>query len=177
MTTLLPAATALAGSFGTLVLQARYQRIRAREDRVWSRCAETYIDLLRYQSSGMSEHSETATANELAVREDLSAKVAAFASKAVYELWQQSATASLDLEQYIENNHPDWFYADDYFESKRFEAAAEEDEDYRRVRKTKTDAEQKLAERIRKELHVDSHRKQAPIDAPRGWLRRRALRP
>jgi len=45
---------------------------------------------------------------ELAIRDELTAKAAAFASDAVRDQWQQSALASHALEEHVSEEWPEW---------------------------------------------------------------------
>ena len=69
----------LAGVVVTYLLQGRQQRALAQDERMWSRRAETYVDMLQYQGSGMVEgFIESASEREWAVRDQLTAKAAAW---------------------------------------------------------------------------------------------------
>lgn len=69
---------------------------------MWDRRAEMFVAMLQYQGSGMVEGDiEAATAQEWAVRDELTAKAAAFASDEVRDLWQESAWANRGLQQYV----------------------------------------------------------------------------
>jgi hypothetical protein len=86
-------------------LQAEHDLAREREqdERLWSRRADTYVALLQYQGSGMLKgYRGAAGADEWAIRDELTAKAAAFASDAVRELWQQSAKASVMRQHYVD---------------------------------------------------------------------------
>jgi hypothetical protein len=98
----------LAGVVVTYLLQGRQQRALAQDERMWSRRAETYVDMLQYQGSGMVEgYIEAATDREWAVRDELTAKAAGVASDEVRELWQQSALANLALQSYFDEEWPE----------------------------------------------------------------------
>ena len=61
--------------------------------------------MLRYQGLGMVEwYQGPRGADEWAVRDELAAKVSAFATDKVRELWQQSALAALKLDGYCQEN-------------------------------------------------------------------------
>lgn len=149
----------LAAALATLFLRGRQERAAAQDERLWNRRAETYVDLLQYQGSGMIMIEgfygpETATAREWAIRDELTAKAAAFASDVVRELWQQSALASLALEGYVDDAWPEWTTTG----AKRFglEEEMEEDPEFRRLRQASVEAGKRLAEQIRGELDVKS---------------------
>lgn len=100
---------ALAASLIVLLVQGRQQRALAQDDRLWARRAETYVAVLQYQGSVMLEgYRGAGPARDWAIRDELTAKVAAFATDAVRELWQQSALASLNLNGYVEEDWPQW---------------------------------------------------------------------
>ena len=142
----------LASVVFTLVVQGRQQRGLARDERMWSRRAETYVTLLQYQGSGMAEGYVTAaTAREWAVMDELTAKAAAFASDEVRNLWQQSALASLALGEYVGEQWPQLTAGADWMAT---EDAAEMDPQFRSFRQASTHASKQLAEQIRAELDV-----------------------
>jgi hypothetical protein len=146
---------ALAGSLTTLFLQGRQQRAMARDERLWSRRAETYVALLQYQGGGMVEGYRGArTAKEWAVRDELAAKAAAFASDVVRELWQQSASASLNLSDHVSEEWPEWGVAPGD-EQDEIEDEMEEDQAFCRLRQASADAGGRLAEQIRAEMDTD----------------------
>ena len=137
---------ALAGSLATLFLQGQQQRVMARDERLWSRRAETYVVLLQYPGGGMVEgHRGARTAKEWAVRDELTAKAAAFASDVVRELWQQSASASLNLSDYVSEEWPEWSAAAGD-EQHRIEDEMEKNQMFRRLRQASADAGRRLAE-------------------------------
>lgn len=143
---------ALAAALGTLLLQQRHQRAMAREERLWGRQADTYVALLQYQGSGMLEgYRGGATAQEWAVRDELTARAAAFASDLVRDLWQQSALASLTLNEYASEEWPQWS-TEDNLERLDVEEQMENDPEFRRLRQASADAGKRLAGQIRAEL-------------------------
>jgi hypothetical protein len=143
---------ALAGSLATLFLRGRQERTAAQNERLWSRRAETYVDLLQYHGSGMIEgYRETATAIEWTIRDVLTAKATAFASDEVRELWQQSAKASFEWEAYIDDEWPQLSVA--VVDSAEREEA-EKDPEFRRFRQASEEAEKQLAVQIRIELDI-----------------------
>jgi len=84
----------------TYILQGRQQLALAQDERIRNRRAETYVAMLQYQGGGMvAGDIESATAREWAVRDELTAKVAAFASDEVRDLWQQSALQTRQADQ------------------------------------------------------------------------------
>lgn len=157
MTTILASALtglfALAAALGTLFLQQRHQRAMVREERLWSRRAETYVDLLQYQGGSMLEgYQGGATAREWAIRDEMTARAAAFASDVVRERWQRSAQASLDLVEFVDAMWPELSGTDDPAERAEIEAAMEDSPDFRRFRQTRAEAAEQLARQIRAEL-------------------------
>lgn len=90
----------------------------------------------------------------MAIRDELTAKVAAFATDTVRELWQQSALASLNLNGYVEEDWPQATVAEGC-ERQELEDQMEKDETYRRFRQATVDAGRQLAEQIRSELNTD----------------------
>lgn len=146
---------ALAGSLTTLFLQGRQQRAMSREERLWNRRAETYVALLQYQGGGMVEGYRGArTAKEWAVRDELTAKTAAFASDVVRELWQQSASASLNLSDHVSEEWPEWSAAAGD-EQDEIENEMEKDQTFCMLRQASADAGGRLAEQIRAEMDPD----------------------
>jgi hypothetical protein len=84
------------------------QRTAAQDERIWNRQAETYVLLLQHHGSGMvDEDVEYATAQEWAVRDELTARAKAFASDEVLSLWQESARANRRLDYYADENWPE----------------------------------------------------------------------
>lgn len=142
----------LAGVVATLIIQGRQQRGLAQDERMWSRRAETYVAMLQYQGSGMAEgYITAATAREWAVRDELTAKAAAFASDEVRNLWQQSALASLALQEYVDEA---WPQLTTNAEWTAIEDKAEQDPEFRRFCQASTQASKQLAEQIRAELDI-----------------------
>jgi hypothetical protein len=142
----------LTASLGALFLQGRQQRVAAQDERLWSRRADTYVALLQYQRSGMIEgYRGAASAQEWAIRDELTAKAAAFASDVVRELWQRSAWAFHEWELYVEDTWPGWSSAD---EDAAVQVEIEEDPEFRRLRQASDEAKKQLAEQIRVELEV-----------------------
>ena len=151
----------LAAAGITLFLQERHQLAMAREERLWSRQAETYVALLQYQGSGMIE-GYGGSAEELAIRDELTAKATAFASDVVLKLWQQSALASLALNHYVSEEWPQWS-TPDFLERLDIEEEMKEDLDLRRLRQDSSDAGKRLAGRIRAELGSARRLINAPV--------------
>jgi len=146
---------ALVGSLSAMLIQGRQQRALAQDERLWTRRAETYVAVLQYQGSVMLEDYRGAgPTSEWAIRNELTAKVAAFATDAVRELWQQSALASLNLNEYVEEDWPQWMAADGA-ERHELEDEMEKDETYRRFRQASVDAGRRLAEQVRAELSAN----------------------
>lgn len=90
---------------------------------------------------------------EQAIRDELTARAAAFASGAVRELWQRSALASAAEEYYVSEAHPDWLAAEgnQWF---AVEAEMEQDEELARLREAGAAAGRRLARQIRAELGI-----------------------
>ena len=142
----------LAAALATLFLQGRQQRAVVQDERLWSRRAETYVALLQYQGVGMIEgYRGAATDPEWAIRDELTAKAAAFASDEVRELWQQSARASLTLQEYLDDTWPQW---SGRAEGLAIEEEMEKDPKLRRFRQASAEAGKQLAKQIRAELDV-----------------------
>jgi hypothetical protein len=145
----------LAGVVVTYLLQGRQQRALAQDERMWSRRAETYVDMLQYQGSGMVEgYIESATDREWAVRDELTAKAAAFASDEVRDLWQQSALANLMLQSYVDE---EWTELTGGAGVLAIEDATEKEPELRRLRQASARASKQLAVQIRAELDVARH--------------------
>jgi hypothetical protein len=162
LTGLLTGLFALAGSVIVLVVQGRQQRSMAQDERLWTRRAETYVAVLRFQGGGMVEwYQGPRGAEEWAVRDELTAKVAAFASDEVRELWQQSALAALKLDDYCQENWPE-ACSQAAWEDVELAARMEKDETFRRLRQASDDARRRLAERVRAELDTDDSRGRSP---------------
>jgi hypothetical protein len=150
----------LAAALGALFLQGRQQRAAAQEERLWSRLAETYVALLQFHGSGMIEgYGGAASAQEWAVRDELTAKATAFASDKVLELWQRSALAYGAWESYVDEDWPQWTTAGSV-ERLGLEEEMEKDPEYRRFRQARDEAGKQLAEQIRVEL--DARRQRGP---------------
>ena len=123
---------------------------------MWSRRAETYVDMLQYQGSGMVEgYIESASDREWAVRDQLTAKAAAFASDEVRDLWQQSALANLALQSYVDEEWPELTVGAGVL---AIEDASEKDPELRRLHQASAQASKQLAVQIRAELDVSSRR-------------------
>jgi hypothetical protein len=143
---------ALAGVVVTLIVQGHQQRGLAQDERTWNHRAETYVAMLQYQGSGMAPgYIESATAREWAVRDELTAKAAAFASDEVRDLWQQSALAHLALEEYVGEMWPQLTASAERTAS---DDAVEEDPKFRRFHQASTRASEQLTEQIRTELDL-----------------------
>jgi hypothetical protein len=126
------------------------------DEHMWSRQADTYVAMLQYQGSGMVEgYIETATDREWAVRDELMAKAAAFASDEVGDLWQQSAMANLTLQEYVDENWPELTVVGAGVLA--IEDATEKDPELRRLRQASAQASKQLAVQIRAELDVARH--------------------
>ncbi len=162
LTGLLTGLFALAGSVIVLVVQGRQQRSMARDERLWTRRAETYVAVLRFQGGGMVEwYQGPRGAEEWAARDELTAKVAAFATDKVRKLWQQSALAALQLDDYCQEEWPE---ACTLAASEDVELAArmEKDDTFRRLRQARDDTRPRLVEQVRSELDVDHSRDRRP---------------
>jgi hypothetical protein len=161
---------ALTGSLVALLVQGRQQRALAQDERLWTRRAETYVAVLQYQGGGMVEgYQGPRTPSEWAICDELTAKVAAFATDAVRELWQQSALASLNLSEYVEEDWPQWSAAEGH-EQQKLEDEMEKDETFHRLRQASDDAGRMLAQQIRAELSTD-HRGRNPLQSRRQtWI-------
>jgi hypothetical protein len=99
---------------------------------------------------------ETATAQEWAVREKLTAEAKAFASAEVWDLWQKSARANLALEGYADEEWPELTSGSGRL---AIEDKAEEDPELRRLLQASAHADRQLAARIRAELDVERRRR------------------
>jgi hypothetical protein len=142
----------LSAAMTTLFLQGRHQREMVQDERLWSRRAETYVALLQYQGMGMIEgYQGSATAREFAMRDELTAKAAAFASDALRNQWQQSALASLALEEHVSEGWPEWSAAKGA-QQLDVEQEMEEDLEFRNLRQAVVDARTRLTAQIRAEL-------------------------
>jgi hypothetical protein len=126
---------------------------------MWSRRADTYVDMLQYQGSGMVEgYIESASAQEWAVRDVLTAKAAAFASDEVWDLFQQSAVAHLALQEYVNDWLPE--LTSGRTEVLEIEGAKDKDPEFRRLDQARAQASKQLSVQIRAELDVERHRRQ-----------------
>lgn len=154
LTALISAGAALIGSFGIFLLQARHQRRMAHEDRLWSRRAETYVELLQHQDAGTTKgkYSGGTITFGREVLGGLTAKTTAFASNAVRELWQESSASSIQLSDYVAEIWPEWGVLEpDQIED--LEKKMGEDPEFQRLSKAADVAGRNLADRIRTELH------------------------
>lgn len=148
---------ALAGSLIALLVQGRQQRMLAEDARLWIHRAETYLAVLQYQGPGLVEgYRGPRTASEWAIGDELTAKVAAFATDAVRHLWQQSALASMDLSEYVSEDWPEWSGADGY-ERQQVEADMEKNDTFRKLRQASSEAARRLTKQVRAELNTDHH--------------------
>jgi len=148
---LLGGVLAIAGGIVTSILQRR----QAREERMWNRRAELYVDLIRYKSGGMvSGYRGPRTQEEWAVVDQLSARAAAFASDAVQELWQDSARASRDLSDYVAEDWPQWNVAQhgEWFDVEDVEDQMEQSATFQEFRRAWDDASRRLIRKIREEI-------------------------
>ncbi|MBQ1159453.1 hypothetical protein KBZ21_15220 [Streptomyces sp. A73] len=148
---LLGGALALAGGVATSLLERR----RAREERIWNRRAELYVDLIRYQGGGMVEgYRGPRGREEWAVAGQLSARAAAFASDAVQKLWQDSARASRALSDYVAEDWPQWNVAQygEWEDVEDVEAQMEQSATFQEFSRASQEAAQRLIQRIREEL-------------------------
>lgn len=137
-----------------LFLQQRHQRDLALDARIWDRRAEVYVDLLQYQGQGVIDgYRGPATGREWAVRDELTARAAAFASDAVRDLWQQSARASQVLQEYVRDYYPEWGTAGPP-ENYLLELKMEEDPTFCTYKKHLADASDRLIREIRAELGI-----------------------
>jgi hypothetical protein len=162
LTGLLTGVLAIAASVIVLVVQGRQQRSMAQDERLWTRRAETYVSVLRYQGLGMVEwYQGPRGADEWANREELAAKVAAFATDKVAKLWQRSAEAALQLDSYCQEEWPEACTLG-ASEDEELAARMEKDDTFRRLRQARDDARQRLAEQVRTELDPDHSRGQRP---------------
>jgi hypothetical protein len=153
---------ALAGSVIVLVVQGRQHRSMAQDERLWTRRAEIYVAVLRFQGPGMVEwYQGPRTADEWANRDELTAKVAAFASDKVQKLWQQSAQASLELDSYCQENWPE-ACTPSAWEDAELADRMEKDETFRRLRQTSDDVRRRLADQVRAELDPDHSSGRSP---------------
>lgn len=144
---------ALAAALGTLLIQQRHQRAMAREERLWSRRAETYVDVLQHHDSAPAAgYRAPGNARELAIRGDLTARVAAFASAAVRDLWQWSALAFADLREHVSEAWPEFMAAGGAASAEILEQM-EKDPEFCRLRQAASDAAERLARQIRAELN------------------------
>lgn len=138
---------ALVASVITLFIQGRQQRSLARGERLGTRRADTYVALLHYQGSGMME-------DYGGPYDELTARVAAFATDDVRDLWRKSVVASLNLSEYVSEEWPQWGGTEGY-EQQEVEDEMGKDETFRRFRQASVDARRRLAEQIQTELDPD----------------------
>jgi hypothetical protein len=148
------------GVFATVVgafITQHLQRTAAQDERIWDRRAETYVLLLQHHGSGMvDEDVESATAQEWAVRDELTARAKAFASDEVLSLWQESARANRRLDYYAGENWTELTVAGADWQA--VEDASEKDPELRRLRQASEQASKRLAARVRAELDASRRR-------------------
>ncbi|MFF4648237.1 hypothetical protein [Streptomyces sp. NPDC001389] len=156
-------AIAVTGGAVTAILQARLQRRATREQYLWSKQAEVYLDVLRH-GSGQIAHMDDDEADEQygwapgmeELRQDLTARVQLFGSTEVEALWRSVSQASQRLDFYVKENllvmrgdravvSPD----------------AEGDAEYTRLRQKVSADRRSLVEQLRKELDANRHLRQA----------------
>lgn len=170
----------LAAALGTQVLQGRQARDSAQDERLWNRRAETYVAMLEFRGSGMLEgYRGGFTAQELAVRDSLTAQAAAFASDEVRARWQASALAHARLQSYLEENWPEAVASG--YERPGLEDEMENDSEFRQLRDERSSAEKELGEQIRSELSVSGQKTRrysgwlalarSPVAATRAFVR------
>jgi hypothetical protein len=142
----------------TLAYQGHQQRVRAQDERLWGRRADTYVAMLQYQGSGMVEgYRGAAPAEEWSVRGELTAKARGFASDEVWNLWQQSALKYTVFQEYIQEEWPEWNVGRP--ENLEVEEEMESDQEFRRLRQARDDAAKQLTEQVRDELDIQRRKK------------------
>lgn len=102
---------ATAGGGVTAVLQARLQRQAARDEYMWSKRAELYLDIVRQVSGRVApldahdvDDQYGWTPETDAIRRDLTARVQVFGSHNVEAAWGQLSEANRALDSYVEEN-------------------------------------------------------------------------
>lgn len=98
----------------------------------------------------MADEANSATSQELAVRDEISAEAAAYASREVLDLWQKSARASWELSEYVMDNWPE--FSDENSDEQAVRRAMEGDTRFSSLRSAREDARRRLSQRVREEL-------------------------
>ncbi|GHD70078.1 hypothetical protein GCM10010317_076600 [Streptomyces mirabilis] len=156
-------AVALAGGAATTALQAWLQRRAAREDYLWNKRAELYLDVLRH-GNGQIAHTDDDDVDEQygwtpeteELRQDLTARVQLFGSPAVEERWRRASEAGRALDFYATEN---LLVERGQYAQRRSDAG--EDPVYVRRSNDAKEARRLLAEQLRLELRTDRHLKRA----------------
>lgn len=164
LSVLLGAAIALVGGVVTTVLQARLQRGAARQEYLWNKCAELYLDLLRHSSAQIAhiddDHVDEQygwTPETEQLRLDLTARVQLFGSAAVEERWRQMSQAGQHLDYYAREN-----LLEERGDHAQLRSDAYEDPEYVRLSTEVKKTRRLLVEKLRSELSTDRHLNQTP---------------
>lgn len=162
LSVLLGAAIALVGGVVTTVLQARLQRGAVREEYLWNKCAELYVDLLRHSSAQIAhiddDHVDEQygwTPEREQLRLDLTARVQLFGSAAVEERWRQVSHAGQYLDYYAREN-----LLEERGDYAQLRSDAYEDPEYVRLSTEVKETRRLLVEQLRRELSTDRHLEQ-----------------
>lgn len=151
-------AIALVGGSSTAGLQSWLQRRGKREEYLWNKQAELYLDVLR-QSGGRIAHLDDEI-DELygwrpgleELRQDLTARVQLFGSVEVEALWRSASQAGQRLDFYIQEN-----LLEMQGDMAVVSPNADSDAEYCRRRQEASDARRALVQQLRSELNTDRH--------------------
>lgn len=154
---------ALTGGAVTAILQSRLQRGAAREDYMWSKRAELYLDIVR-QGSGRVAPIDADDVDEQygwtpeteAMRQDLTARVQVFGSTSVEEGWRRASEARRFLDFYVQEN-----LLEMRGEYAQVRSGASNDAEYVRLTNEAHRTRNLLVALVRHELRTDRHLKQS----------------
>ncbi|MGW5932463.1 hypothetical protein ACWF2L_40500 [Streptomyces anulatus] len=157
------AAAAVAGGTVTAVLQAKLQQRATREQYLWSKQAEVYLDVLRHGSGQIAHMDDDQADGQYGwtpgmeeLRQDLTARVQLFGSAEVEALWRSVSQANQQLDFYVREN---------LLVVRGNQAVvssdAERDTEYTRLKEKVSAGRVSLVKQLRKELDANRRLRQA----------------
>lgn len=156
-------AIALAGGAVSTILQAWLQRRGAREQYLWNKRAELYLDVLRHGNGQIAHMDDDDVDDQYGwapgteeLRQDLTARVQLFGSATVEERWRRASEAGRARDFYARENLLEM--RGDYAQLR---SDAYEDPVYARLSNEVKKTRRLLAEQLRLELNTDRHLKRA----------------
>ncbi|RVU28865.1 hypothetical protein EOT10_03115 [Streptomyces antnestii] len=157
---LLGALIALAGSLGTVALQASLQRKALRGEYLWNKRAELYLDVLRHGNGHIAhlgdgeadtQYGWTPGVEEL--RQDLTARVQLFGSAQAEAHWRALSRSSRRLDSYVLDN----LLTSSGDRAVLDPARARNDHEYLRLEGEASAARRALVTQLRRELNTDQY--------------------